>query len=304
MKRAIFAFLALASVAIAIAQQPLRIKKTEQIAATRGKQWNHPRFSPSGALIYFTDQDGNGIWEYSLRTKQTRRITADRKSGLAFSISEDGKSIVYRRTLGSGRSRRQEVVLMNLARRRASVLASGRDVSAPVFSLNTPVYTLNSKTKGLPPATARAAVAVLGIENTKIALTVGSTKQLLDPYNNGSYVWPALSPDRNRIVAYEMDRGAFVCDLDGTNLVPLGRRNAPSWTRSGNWIVYMDDRDDGHRLLSSDLWAISPDGKVSVQLTTTRQAFELNPDCSPAENKIVCNTADGSIIVLEYEEQQ
>jgi len=30
----------------------------------------------------------------------------------------------------------------------------------------------------------------------------------------------------------------------------------------------------------------------------------MYPQCSPRENKIVCNTSDGSIVILEYEERQ
>jgi Tol biopolymer transport system component len=99
-----------------------------------------------------------------------------------------------------------------------------------------------------------------------------------------------------------MDRGAFVCDLTGRVLSKLGRRDAPSWTKSGKWIVYMEDKDDGHKLLSSDLSAITPDGKTVVPLTSTPAIFEMYPQCSPTENKIVCSTADAAILVLEYEE--
>ena len=43
-----------------------------------------------------------------------------------------------------------------------------------------------------------------------------------------------------------------------------GRANAPSWMRSGGWLVSMDDRDDGHRVLSSDLCAVDRAGKRRV----------------------------------------
>ncbi|OGU25439.1 MAG: hypothetical protein A2X66_05950 [Ignavibacteria bacterium GWA2_54_16] len=286
------------------ADAQIRITRTEELPLSRSRHWSNPQFSPNGRSVFYTDGDGNGIWEYSLQDRTSRRITEDPKSGFAFSLSQDGMSLVYRRTSESGQTRTQEIVMMNLARRTSSVLATGPDVSNPSFSGNTPVYTVRSKTSGLAPTTARAVISVLGIENTKIALNVGGRKVIVDPHGNGSYVWPEISPDNRRLVAYEMDRGAFVCDLDGANLIALGRRNAPSWARSGRWIIYMDDRDDGHRLLASDLWAISPDGSSSLQLTMTRQTIELNPRCSPTENKIVCSTADGSILVFEYEEQQ
>ncbi|MGA3244312.1 MAG: hypothetical protein ABSE41_06835 [Bacteroidota bacterium] len=307
MTRSSISFLLLLTIMCASgAQAQISIKRTEKLALSRSQAWSHPQFSPTGGLIYFTNLDGNGIWEYSPKTRSVRQITSDPKSGLAFNLSNDGKRIIYRRTtyINSGRTRKQDVVLMNLAKRSASQLASGSDLPIPSFSENVPVYSAKAKIEGLPKTASVNNVAILGIEDTKIALNVNGAKTLLDPFGNGSYVWPVLSPDKQQIVAYEADRGAFVCDLRGTIVSRLGRRDAPSWTRSGRWIVYMNDKDDGHKLLSSDIFAVSPDGKNVVQLTSTAGVMELNPQCSPTENKIVCNSADGAIIILEYEEQQ
>jgi Tol biopolymer transport system component len=287
-------------------QTQIKVKRTETISLPRSHAWAHPQFSPTGSAIYFTDLDGNGIWEYSLKTRTTRQLTSDPKSGLAFTIATDGKSLVYRRSLQdkSGRTRKQDIVLMNLAKRSASVLASGSDVSVPSFANNVPVYSTRSKTEVLTRTAGTGNVTVLGIEDTKIALNVNGKKTLLDPLGGGSYVWPVLSPDKRQLVAYEMDQGAFVCDLAGTVISKLGRRDAPSWTRSGKWIVYMEDKDDGHQLLSSEICAVSPDGKVIVPLTSTPGLHEMYPQCSPGENKIVCSTSDGNIVILEYEEHE
>lgn len=289
---------------VSFSQAQIKVIRTEKLPLVTSHTWSHPQFSPNGRSIYFTDEGGNGIWEFALKTRSARQITADPKSGMAYSISTDGKSLVYRRTLReqSGRTRRQDIVMMNLARRTSSIIASGSDVSIPAFTKNGPVYSIRSKTIGLSKTAGTNEVAVLGIESTKIALSLNGNKLVLDPLGNGSYVWPVLSPDKQRLVVYEMDRGTFVCNLTGKVLSKLGRRDAPSWTKSGKWIVYMEDKDDGHRLLSSDLSAITPDGKTVVQLTSTPGAFEMYPQCSPTENKIVCSTVDGAILVLEYEE--
>lgn len=302
--RAVMLLIVLLTVVL-LGEAQIKVVRTEKLPLARSHAWSHPKFSPTGRSIYFTDQDGNGIWEYSLRAQSARQVTADPKSGLAYSISSDGKSLVYRRTLHekSGRTRKQDIVLMNLAKRSSSILATGTDVSAPAFVNNSPVYSIRSTTLGLAKTTGTSDVTVLGIENTKIALSVNGNKALLDPLKNGSYVWPVLSPDRQQLVAYEMDTGTFVCDLQGKVLSTLGRRAAPSWTRSGKWIVYMEDKDDGHKLLSSDLFAITPDGKTVIQLTSTEGVLEMFPQCSPTENKMVCSTDDGVILILEYEER-
>ena len=284
----------------------ITITRTETLALSRSNTWSHPQFSPAGRLIYFTDVEGNGIWEYSPATRSVRQITSDPNSGLSFDLSADGRSIIYRRTQydRTGRTRVQDVVLMNLNDLSRNVVASGSDLAAPTFSENAPVYSAKASIQGLPKTASLDGVTILGIEDTKIALNMNGVKTIIDPFGNGSYVWPVLSPDKTQIVAYEADRGAFICTVRGRVIARLGRRDAPTWTRSGRWIVYMDDKDDGHKLLSSHLSAVSPDGKSVSQLTASAGTFEMYPQCSPTENKIVCSTADGSILVLEYEERQ
>jgi Tol biopolymer transport system component len=172
-----------------------------------------------------------------------------------------------------------------------------------MFDESKVVYSSGSRTYNLLKKSSSPAVAVLGTENTKILLNEGGRKVLLDPLTDGHYVWPSLSPDGKRIVAYEMDRGAIVCNVDGSNLVKLGKRAAPSWTRSGKWIVYMEDLDDGHKLLSSEIVAVSPNGKETVRLTATTDIMEMNPRCSLTEDKIVCDSPDGKIYLLTYSEE-
>ena len=287
-----------------IGQSQIKVTRSEKLTLPQTHSWSHPQFSPTGAAIYFTDLDGNGIWEYSLKSHATKQITADAKSGLSYSISADGKTLVYRRTQQDNPklTRKQDIVLTNLTKRSSSILASGPDVSIPTFSDNAPVYSIRSQTIGLKKTAGTNEVTVLGIQDTKIALNVNGEKVLLDPIGKGSYIWPVLSPDKRQLVAYEMGKGAFVCDLTGKVQSMLGRRDAPSWTRTGKWIVYMDDKDNGHQLISSDLFAVSTDGKTVVQLTSTPAVMKLDPHCSPTENKITCSTSDGGIMILDTEE--
>ena len=291
---------------ITSADAQLRITNVEKLPLDTSVEWSSPQFSPSGGLIYFTNSSYDGIWEYSIETKAVRQITSDPQSGYGFTLSPDGKSIAYRRTNIDKRTRerRQEIVKRNLADGTFSIVASGSDVSTPTFSQNNLLYTVGKQTKNLSLQKSSGEIAILGIENTKITLIKGGKKTLLDPFKNGSYIWPSLSPDKRLILAYEMSRGAFICDLQGRVISRLGKRDAPVWTRDGKWIVFMDDKDDGHRILSSDLFCISPDGKKIAQLTSTDGVIEVHPQCSPTANKIVCSTLSGEIYLLTYEEER
>lgn len=285
------------------ANAQLRTSTVEKLPLEPSHQWNQPQFSPDGKYIYFTTLDFNGIWEYSLELKNSRIITADAQSGFGFALSKDGKQISYRRSMNdeSTKERLQELVLLDLVTGASRIAASGSDVSIPTFVQNELTFTAGKKLE-LPSRAVSVESIILGIENTKIALSRNGKKVLLDPLGDGSYVWPSMSPDGRKLLAYDMEKGTLVCDVNGNNVLLLGRLDAPTWTRDGKWIVYMDDKDDGHNITSSEIWASSQDGSEKVQLTTTGRVLEMYPSCSPTENKIVCSSLGGELYVISYTE--
>jgi Tol biopolymer transport system component len=298
-------------VALAFCALPLLSPAQPRLISVRtlplgsARHWSQPCWSPDGRTIYYTTLECDGIWAYSTVAGTTVQITSDRGSGYGFSISADGAQIAWRRTLSGALpgERLQEAIVRNLADGTSNTLASGRSISLPSFVRSEVVFSLGGQvqgvTAGIQPA---GTVSILGIEDTKIAILRDGVKSYIDPLGGGSYVWPSLSPDGSKLVAYEMDRGTLVADADGGHPVRIGRRDAPSWTRDGKWIVYMADRDDGHRIRSSEIAYVSPDGKVSGKLTSTPRSIEMYPRCSPVEDAVVCSTMSGEILVISYSE--
>ena len=288
----------------ATASGQVRITSTEQLPLPADRVWTAPQFSPDGSTVFVTTAGYRGIWHFTPATRALRQICDDAGAGYGFSVSPDGGHVSYRRTLeGTPMNRRvQEIVEVELSSGEQVVRAAGRDLPTPVYVGDRVLYTPTGELKKAPAAMrAPAGSYVLGIEDTRIAAVINGSPVQLDPYHGGSYIWPSLSPDGTRLVAYEMSRGTFVSDLTGKILAEFGRRDAPAWMRSGRWIVYMDQKDDGHQMTSSDLYCISPDGKATVRLTNTT-AIELMPVCSPADNRILVCTPGGEVYVLGYEE--
>ena len=302
MRKAICFLLLCGSVAVASGQ--IRITATRRLDLPAGRQWLAPRFAPDGLSIFLTTNGYTGIYRYVTATGEFQTVTDEAGAGFGFALSKDGNRLAYRRTT-YGRTafeRTQEIVEVDLRNQSHVQRGAGDNLSAPVFLRENIVYSRGAETSGIPePDGAVQSPVLLGIEETKIALIVNGRKTLLDPFKDGSYIWPSLSPDGSKLVAYEMARGMFVCDLTGRIEARLGRRDAPVWTRDGRWIIGVEEKDDGHRMLGADLFALAVDGTRTVRLTDS-PAIELNPSCSPSGNSIVCNTADGKILLLTYEE--
>ncbi|MBM2846095.1 MAG: WD40-like Beta Propeller Repeat [Bacteroidetes bacterium] len=281
-----------------------RVISTEELPLGTGRTWQNPRFSPSGRSVFYTSSNFHGIWEFSLDSRTIRQITADPSSGYGYTISHDGKTLAYRTTiLLPTRHRKQQIVLRNLVDADRKVVDSGEDISTPAFAGGKLFYSKSGQMRDVSVDSSTGNIEILGIENTKIVLLKGLEKVFLDPFGfGGSYVWPSLSPDKKTILAYEMKHGTFIAHLDGTVISILGRRDSPSWTHDGKWIAYMDEKDDGYRILTSDILLVSPDGAETHRLTTTQDSIELDPHCSPAQKEIVYHTLDGKVFILTYTE--
>ena len=277
----------------------------ETLPLGKSRSWSQPRWSPDGKTIFYTASDFDGIWAYSTAGGKIVQITSDRGSGYGFTISSDGGKIAWRRTLSGALpgERLQEAVVRDIAGGASSVLASGKSISIPSFVRSDVVYSVGNQVQGVKAGAQPAGtVSILGIEETKIAILRDGVKSFIDPLGNGSYVWPSLSPDGSKLLAYEMDRGTFISDADGSHAVRVGRRDAPVWTRDGRWVIYMADSDDGHAIRSSEIAYVSPDGAISGKLTSTSHTIEMYPQCSPVSDAIVCSTLEGEILVITYDE--
>ena len=276
----------------------VKIVSVEKIPLGTSHPWAHGQFSPNGRTVYFSTLSYDGIWSYDIDSRQMTTITEDTGAGYEFAVSMDERIITYRRTIRqSPGARNQQIVEKHLDTGIEEIRMSGRSIAPP----GPAERFAGSQGAALQKSTSTS-IAVK-VDKTKMSILRDGRATILDPYEGGRYIWPSLSPLSDKIAAYEMGKGLFVCDLEGTVLAHLGKYSAPSWTFDGAWVVAMKDRDDGYRLVSSDLVFLSPDGQTVVQLTATPDRLELNPNCSPAGRTIVFHTPNGELYLLTYEDE-
>ena len=114
----------------------------------------------------------------------------------------------------------------------------------------------------------------------------------------------SVSPQMNRIAYSTSGQHLWVADLDGSNIISLGRGIKPHFSPDGEWITFMLTEDDGHDMLNSDIFIIGIDGKDRQQITRTSKVLEMHPRWSPDGSWIVYDTESQGQLFLQQMERR
>ena len=134
-------------------------------------------------------------------------------------------------------------------------------------------------------------------ENLDLNLYRNSEKIVLKPHGDVNYICASLSPDQKRILFRSVE-GTAICDLEGNEIVNLGREiGAPVWF-GNDYVVGMDSEHDGYYNTSSAIVIASVDGKT-FQYLTKPEDMGIFPNVDASSGRIVYNTDGGDIRMLQ-----
>lgn len=129
------------------------------------------------------------------------------------------------------------------------------------------------------------------------------TSRKLAPVGDVLYVWISVSPDGEQLLFTALSRGCFISDLEGNILKELGQLNAPSWVDK-DWVIGMNDQDDGHMTTSSDLLAYHLGSELKQNLTSDSDAIAMYPSVSPGMDRIIFKNEKGELFTTKIKIQQ
>ena len=96
-----------------------------------------------------------------------------------------------------------------------------------------------------------------------------------------------------------MGKGAFICDLTGMVLAEFGLVEAPVWA-GNDFIVGMVTKDDGHRILESEIVAVEP-LSGNRKTISPENVVAMHPTVSAKTQKIAFHTPAGEIYFIHYQ---
>ena len=256
--------------------------------------------SGQGDFLLLTADDNSGLTKLDLSTGKTQNITRAAGAGYDARVSPDGKRVVYREnSFTSGHLRMVSLRSINLGS------GQSRELVAPTRNLQgvginnqaaLPVTRGQVTAKGFEGKVSDKSGVVLSINNRQLMISRnGKTCNLSPNGKDKSYLWPSLSPDGTKILYYVGAEGAFVCNLDGSNVKPLGMMRAPQWWDDAT-VVGMYDQDDGEFVYASRIVATNLKG--DKQSLTPDSLIAMYPKVSAQAGKIAFSTPDGKAYII------
>lgn len=250
--------------------------------------------SPKGDYLLLSTSTNVGLTKFDLKTNESKVLTNARGAGFNAQISSDGASVIYREDSYTANHLRME--RLNSVNVESGAVAN---IVAPTRNLQgyaiegTTVAAVN---KGKLAAKSKVSVPVLSINNRQLMITRNGKTSVFSPNGeNFSYIWPSVSPDGTKALYYVCGVGAFVCDIDGSNVKSLGTVRAPQWY--GNDVVIgMNDVDDGEMILSSSIVATTLSGQQ--QVLTDASVVAMYPYTSLNGGKIAFSTPAGEAYII------
>ena len=301
--------LALAGASVANAQQ-FEVVDLQQVKTGMTKVY-HPRFMPDGKTLLVTSEDYNGLGLVDIEKQSYTKLTDMQGAGYYPVISADGKTILTRSM--NQENFTQTLYAMDVETKGLTVIAKDIDhVNQIALNNGEAAYATKGAIVGTvvtnPLTPVRRQLVHVTEEDLKIVVYKGSKRTVLDPLAgqfgawDPQYSWTSLSPDRSKIL-FHCRNYAYICDLDGQNVVKLGSMRAPQW-RGNTHVVGMNDEHDGYFNTKSDIVIVRNDGTQMQQLTAPSDEIKMFPSVSADGSQIAFHTEkDGKVYIMTIKEK-
>lgn len=256
--------------------------------------------SPAGDYILVTTDYNCGLTKFDLSTGATQVITQAQGAGFDAKISPDGNTIVYREKSTNNKHLQMTAVKSkNLTTGDEQQLVKPtRNLQGVTINASTAVAVNNGKIikKTIGDGQAQVNAPVLSTKNFKMYITRNGKTSELAPKGHGyRYIWASLSPDASKVLFCCSGNGAYVCNLDGSDLTSLGNYRAPKWM-GNDMVVAMDCQDNGEVFTSSEIVVLDLNG--NKQVVTGEDVIAMYP--LPADGKIAFSTPTGEAYIINF----
>lgn len=282
---------------LSLQAQSISIEKVQQPIKQKGF---YPKLSPSGTLMTFTSEAYGGLSLYRFSDNSVEQVSTDKGSGFDPVFSTNEKKLFYKQINYESRLRKEGVKSYDLEKKTELEMLRPRRNVRQLQAYKDGVIT-HAESKLFRSSTSKSKEAISNYvwsDGNNLNVFRNNKTTAINPIKGArGYIWTSLSPNAKMILFHAAGKGSYVCDWEGRIIAELGDLNAPVWY-GNDFVVGMQDKDDGHFVTESKILMKSLDGKVEKVLSPAGE-IAMYPAASGKASKVAYNTLAGDIYVLD-----
>lgn len=258
-----------------------------------------PEVSPDGNFIALTLKGYRGLWIVRSDGYDLRQLSDVRGAGFIKRWSPDSKWLLFRETSRENNKSKQMLKVAEVYSKSVSGISVPTNKFEDVRWFSEDKLYLRSEGKALYVKSGLFVKnknpvnqSAVHTDSKKIFIENMSKAQLnvLTPVLGANYLNPILSPDGKKIVFKVIGGNLHVYELSNFQLHDLGTGERPNWSPDSKKIIYQIATDDGHSIISSDIYLINFDGTRRRAVTRTKNVNEMRPSFFPSGKQIIYDT--------------
>ena len=232
--------------------------------------------APSGDFLLESNFNNQGLIKIDLKTFNEQVITNAAGAGYNASILKNG-DIIYREVTKEP-IKKISIRRYNTKKETSTVLlAATRE---------------NIQTTNLADAD-----NIITNNDFQLQLTLNGQTSVLTPLGKEArYIWPAISPNKKKLLFFVSGDGAYVTDIDGKKPIALGILRAAKWYND-SIVVGQRDIDNGEITTSSQIIAKNIMTNQE-QILTNDSVIAMYPSVSNKGDKILFSTPQGDAFLI------
>lgn len=285
--------------------QNVSVINKKELVELKGKGLYYPTLNYDGSKVLLTKNNYQGLYLYDVASKEMKVVSEQPGSGYRPIFSEDGSKILFKADEFEGIKRYSSLIEYDINTAKSTVLINKerfmnfyKSPESNSLVVKTAYVTRSFNMKEMKSIENSSIPNFAMMENDIVKIYKNNEVIEYQPFGPGNYIWVSTSADNKLLFTYA-GKGTFVNDFNTNTLYEIGKANAAVFADNGNYVVYMNDKDDGEKVYASDILVSSFDGKVTYNLTNTVDDIEMYPNVSGNSKKVAYATTDGKVFILE-----
>ncbi len=122
---------------------------------------------------------------------------------------------------------------------------------------------------------------------------------VINPLGKEKYLWVSTSPDHSKIVFTVAGQDTYIYNIFENSTLNIGKLHAPKWSEDGKWVIGMQEKDNGHDFIESDIIMVKAENGKQINLTKNSDVIALFPEIDLDNHMVYFNDKRGDVYSMK-----